>query len=110
MPERVHKVTVRLTDEEYTRLLAKMNEVGVGSMSLYIRKMMLDGYCVKLKTDDFGEIVYLLRMCSNNLNQYAKKANGWGEVHARDIRDLKKRFEDIWDGTRALLRKFSSIK
>ena len=33
MPERVHRVTVRLTDKEYTRLLAKMNEVGVGTGS-----------------------------------------------------------------------------
>lgn len=110
MPERVHKVTVRLTDKEYTRLLAKMNEVGVGSMSLYIRKMMLDGYCVKLKTDDFGEIVYLLRMCSNNLNQYAKKANAFGEVYTADIEDLKKRLDEIWGHTKSMMLAFSQIR
>ena len=85
MQERTHKVTVRLTDEDYARLIAKMDEVGVSSMSMYIRKMMLDGYCVRLKTDDFSEIVYLLRMCSNNLNQYAKKANAFGDIYAACI-------------------------
>ena len=90
MQERTHKVTVRLTDEEYARLLAKMDEVGVSSMSMYIRKMILDGYCVRLKTDDFSEIVYLLRICSNNLNQYAKRANETGSIYEADIKDLCK--------------------
>ena len=110
MQNRINKISVRLSDDELARMKAKMEEAGITNMSKYMRKMLLDGYCVRVDTADIREMVYLIRMCSNNLNQYAKKANGFGEVHARDIRDLKKRFEDIWDGTRALLRKFSSIK
>ena len=110
MAERTHKVTVRLTDKEYVRLLTKMNEVGVSSMSLYIRKMMLDGYCVKLRTEGFEEIVYLLRMCSNNLNQYAKKANAYGEVYAEDIQDLKTRLDEIWNHTKSMMLAFTQIR
>ncbi len=110
MQERTHKVTVRLTDEEYARLLAKMDEVGVSSMSMYIRKMILDGYCVRLKTDDFSEIVYLLRMCSNNLNQYAKKANAFGDVYAADMEDLKARLDEIWEHTKNMMIAFSQIR
>ena len=110
MQNRTNKISVRLSDDELARMKTKMEEAGITNMSKYMRKMLLDGYCVRVDTADIREMVYLIRMCSNNLNQYAKKANGLGEVHARDIRDLKKRFEDIWDGTRALLRKFSSIK
>ena len=110
MQNRTNKISVRLSDDELARMKAKMEEAGITNMSKYMRKMLLDGYCVRVDTADIREMVYLIRMCSNNLNQYAKKANGLGEVYARDIRDLKKRFEDIWDGTRALLRKFSSIK
>ena len=110
MQEHTHMVTLRLTDKEYTRLIAKMNEAGITSRSIYIRKMILDGYCVRLKTDDFGEIVYLLRMCSNNLNQYAKKANAFGEVYAEDIEDLIKRLDEIWEHTKSMMIAFSKVR
>ena len=110
MAERTHKVTVRLTDKEYVRLLAKMNEVGVSSMSLYIRKMMLDGYCVKLKTEGFEDLVYLLRMCSNNLNQYAKQANTNGSIYYKDILKLKQQNEEICELVKAIYQRLLSIE
>ena len=73
----------------------KMDEMEIKTMSRYMRKMLLDGYCVKIDTKDLSELVYLVRMCSNNLNQYAKKANGMGVVYKQDINDLQKRLDDI---------------
>ncbi|PHU35217.1 plasmid mobilization relaxosome protein MobC [Pseudobutyrivibrio ruminis] len=87
----------------------KMNELEISSMSAYMRKMILDGYCVKIDTKDLSELVYLLRMCSNNLNQYAKKANGLGVVYQEDIKELQKRLDDIWNGTRDIMQKFAAI-
>ena len=110
MQNRINKISVRLSDDEMARMRTKMEEVGITNMSKYMRKMLLDGYCVRIDTKDIREMVYLIRMCSNNLNQYAKKANGLGVIYEADIKDLQKRFEDIWDGTRAILRKFASIK
>ena len=110
MQNRTNKISVRLSDEELRRMKTKMEEAGITNMSRYMRKMLLDGYCVRIDTTDIRKMVYLIRMCSNNLNQYAKKANGLGVIYEKDIRDIQRRFEDIWDGTRALLKKFSSIK
>lgn len=110
MQNRTNKISVRLSDEELRRMKTKMEEAGITNMSRYMRKMLLDGYCVRIDTTDIRQMVYLIRMCSNNLNQYAKKANGLGVIYEKDIRDIQRRFEDIWDGTRALLKKFSSIK
>jgi len=39
--------------------------------------------------------VSLLRYSSNNLNQYAKRANETGSVYAEDINDLKGRLNQI---------------
>ena len=103
------RVTVRLTDDELQRMKFKMNELEISSMSAYMRKMILDGYCVKINTKDLSELVYLLRMCSNNLNQYAKKANGLGVVYQQDIKELQKRLDDIWNGTRNIMQKFAAI-
>lgn len=109
MQERTHMITLRLNDKEYIRLLAKMNEAGITTRSNYMRKMLLDGYCVRLCTDEFSEIVYLLRMCSNNLNQYAKKANAYGEVYAEDIKDLQYRLDEIWGHTKGMMLALSKI-
>ena len=103
------RVTVRLTDDELQRMKFKMNELEISSMSAYMRKMILDGYCVKIDTKDLSKLVYLLRMCSNNLNQYAKKANGLGVVYQRDIKELQKRLDEIWNGTRDIMQKFAAI-
>lgn len=62
-----------------------------------IRKMALDGYCVKLELDDVKEMISLLRICSNNLNQYVKKAHAIHSVYEDDIKDLEKRLDEIWN-------------
>ena len=110
MQRYTNRITVRLTDDELQRMRFKMNELDISSMSAYMRKMILDGYCVKIDTKDLSELVYLLRMCSNNLNQYAKKANGFGVVYQQDIKDLQKRLDEIWDGTKDIMRKFAVIE
>lgn len=109
MQRYTNRVTVRLTDDELQRMKFKMNELEISSMSAYMRKMILDGYCVKIDTKDLSELVYLLRMCSNNLNQYAKKANGLGVVYQEDIKELQKRLDEIWNGTRDIMQKFAAI-
>ena len=52
----------------------------------------------------------MLRRCSNNLNQYVKKANQTGSIYAEDIRDLQARFDEFWDIGRELLTRLSSIR
>ena len=71
--------------------------------------MALDGYCVKLDLQDVKELVSLLRRCSNNLNQYAKKANETGSIYAADIEDLRVRLDEIWDGVKEILERLAGI-
>ena len=60
---------------EKNRIYEKMLGMGIRSLSAYIRKMALDGYCLHLDLKELRRMAYLLQMCSNNLNQYAKAAN-----------------------------------
>ena len=78
-----------VTKSDQERIHQKMAEMGIHSKSAYLRKMALDGYCVKLDLQDVKELVSLLRRCSNNLNQYAKRANETGSIYQEDIRDLQ---------------------
>ena len=74
-------IILRVSKADRERIRAKMDELGVMNMSAYIRKMALDGYCVKLDLQDLKELIRLLRICSNNLHQYAKKANETGRIY-----------------------------
>ena len=55
------------------------------------------------------ELVSLLRRCSNNLNQYAKRANETGSIYQADIQDLQERLDGIWTDMKEVLVHLSSI-
>ena len=65
-------IILRTTKAEKNRIYEKMLGMGIRSLSAYIRKMALDGYCLHLDLKELRRMAYLLQMCSNNLNQYAK--------------------------------------
>ena len=74
-----------------------MEASGILSIGSYLRKMALDGYCLHLDLPQLRRMVYLLQMCSNNLNQYAKVANENGRVYAADMEDLRVRLCSVID-------------
>ena len=79
-------------------------------MGAYLRKMALDSYCVRLDLEDVGELVRLLRICSNNLNQYAKKANETGSIYKADIEDLQERLDELWEMGKGILGRLAGIR
>lgn len=99
----------RVSPSEAKRIRRKMTEHGIRSMSASLRKMALDGYCVQLDFQYPKEISSLLRRCSNNLNQYAKRANETGSIYAADIQDLQERLDEIWANQKESLKILSTI-
>ncbi|WP_314822211.1 plasmid mobilization protein [Stomatobaculum longum] len=110
MRERNQEIHVLLLPEEMERLKQKMAELGIINRSAYVRKMALDGYCINLDLTDMKEMVSLLRRCSNNLNQYAKRANESGSIYAGDIRDLQARQNEIWEIAKEMLARLATIQ
>ena len=110
MSKRDQGVHFLASKEEVERIRQKMEEIGIRSMGAYLRKMALDGYCINLDLQDVKALVSLLRICSNNLNQYAKRANETGSIYAADIQDLQERLEEIWIGMKEILVRLSSIQ
>ena len=110
MGRRDQDVHFLASNVEVQRIHEKMDELGIRSMGAYLRKMALDGYCINLDLQDVKELVSLLRRCSNNLNQYAKRANETGNIYESDIRDLQERLEEIWTDMKEVLVCLSSIQ
>ena len=110
MAKRDQDVHFLASKEEVERIHQKMDELGIRSMGAYLRKMALDGYCINLDLQDVKELVSFLRICSNNLNQYAKRANETGSIYEADIKDLQERLETIWADMKEVLVRLASIQ
>ena len=57
-------IILRLTKTEKNRIYEKMFSMGIRSLSAYIRKMALDGYCLNLDLPQLRRMAYLLQNCS----------------------------------------------
>lgn len=110
MGKRDQDVHFLASREEVERIHQKMDELGIRSMGAYLRKMALDGYCIQLDLQDVKTLVSLLRRCSNNLNQYAKRAHETGNIYEADIQDLQVRMDEIWTELKEVLVHLSSIQ
>ena len=99
----------RVTQEEDELIRDRMARMGIINMGAYMRKVSIDGYFINLDLSDVRELVTLLRRCSNNLNQYAKRANTDGSIFAADIEDLRIRFDRLWDAANGILLGLTNI-
>ena len=102
-------IILRTTKAEKSRIYEKMLGMGIRSLSAYIRKIALDGYCLNLELPQLRRMAYLLQMCSNNLNQYARAANENGRVYAADMEDLRQRLDELIDIGRQILSRLAEL-
>lgn len=110
MREKTEMLHFRVSPKELERINQKREEIGIRNMGAFLRKMAMDGYCVNLDLTDVSQVSSLLRRCSNNLNQYAKKANETGSIYAADIQDLQVRLDEIREMQRQILKRLAAIR
>ena len=78
------RVEFVMSEPEAELVKERMAELGITNLSAYLRKMAVDGYIIHLDMGDIQEMIRLLRICSNNLNQYTRRANETGSIYAAD--------------------------
>ena len=88
MPTDKLRKEIVLTKEEREIIKKRMKDVGMNNMSAYIRRMALYGYVIHLDMSDLKEVLRLMKINSNNLNQYTKRANENGNVYQEDVNEL----------------------
>ena len=108
--EKTKRLEARLTEQELKLIEEKMKQCGIKNKSAYLRKMAIDGYLIQLDLSDVKEMIRLLRINSNNLNQYARKANECGSVYEKDIRDLQNQQKLLWVEMRKILENLCKLQ
>ena len=54
------ELKIRISPADKERIRFKMEEAGILNMSAYVRKMALDGICVRLDLEDVRQLIVLL--------------------------------------------------
>ena len=88
MPTDKLRKEIVLTKEEREIIKKRMKDVGMNNMSAYIRRTAVYGYVIHLDMSDLKEVLRLMKINSNNLNQYTKRANETGSVYQEDVNEL----------------------
>ena len=87
-----------------------MAAAGIRNREAYFRKMIMDGYIVRLDLTEVREMVNLLSNATSNLNQIAKRANDTRNIYESDIRDVQENYEKLWEQAEAILRSLAKIQ
>ena len=97
------QVKFRMTQQERELLEEKMALAGTTNMGAYLRKMAIDGYVLRLDLPELREMISLLRRCSGNLNQIAKRANESGRIYETDLEEIQEQLDGLWNTAREIL-------
>ena len=111
-PERKRdkQLKIWVSQEELDMIHQKMAEFGTSNMGAFVRKMVIDGYIVKLDIPELKEIIRLLSPIGNNVNQIARKLNTGGSIYHEDIAEVNAKLDAVYKLQRRILKKLAKIK
>ena len=69
---------------------------GTENFNAYARKMLIDGYVVRVDTAHFQDLANEVNKIGVNINQLARVANTTGMVTSRDISRVQELVNEIW--------------
>ena len=95
--KRAVQIIVRVTQEEKAEILKNMESVGISNLSVYARKMMLDGQVIHADFTERKELSRQLGYLARNINQIALRANETRNLYKSDVEDLQRDYAAVKD-------------
>ncbi len=98
MANRTRPIIMRLAVTEYEKELieGKMQQLGTKNIGAYARKMLIDGYIIKVDYTQQKKLAAAVSRVASNINQICRRINSTGHFYADDITELKERQGEIW--------------
>ena len=100
----------RIDDNELDLIKKKMDKAGIINKEAYYRKMVIDGFIVRLDLSEVREMNRLLSNATNNLNQIARRVNTSGSLLRSDIENIQNNYEQLWNQQNKILRDLAKIR
>ena len=98
MPDRTRPIRkeICLNEQELNLIQHKMRQLGTHNFGAYTRKMLIDGYIIKVNYIEQKKLAAAVSRVASNINQICCRINQTGRFYAADIAELKARQEEIW--------------
>ena len=109
-PEKSKAIYIKVSPKELQIIRERMENVGIQNLSAYMLKMAMNGFIIQLDMSDMKEVLRLMKINSNNLNQYVKKANETGSIYKEDIKDLMAMHKELLQMLGEMLERLGNIE
>ena len=86
-----------LNEQELSLIRHKMNQLGTRNFGAYARKMLIDGYIIKVDYTEQQKLAAAVSRVASNINQICRRINSTGHVYEDDVAEMKARQEEIWE-------------
>ena len=98
MAKRTRPIIMRLAVTEYEKELIerKMAQLGTKNFGAYARKMLIDGYIIKVDYTQQKKLAAAVSRAASNINQICRRINSKGNLYEDDVTELKERQKEIW--------------
>ena len=88
---------VPVTPEERALIQQKMAQLHTKNFSAYARKMLIDGYIIKVDYTEQKKLAAAVSRISTNINLVCRRINSTGHFYDADVAELKERMADVWE-------------
>ena len=93
-----------LNETELNLIQHKMRQLGTRSSGAYARKMLIDGYIIKVDYTEQKKLAAAVSRIASNVNQICRRINSTGHFYEADVAELKERLSDVWELLKARQR------
>ena len=99
MPDRTRPIRkeICLNESEWNLIQHKMRQLGTRNFGAYARKMLIDGYIIKVDYTEQKKLAAAVNRIASNVNQICRRINSTGHFYEDDVTELKERLGDVWE-------------
>ena len=88
---------VCLNGQELNLIQHKMRQLGTHNFGAYARKMLIDGYIIKVDYTEQKKLAAAVSRIATNINHVCRRINSTGHFYDADVAELKARQTEIWE-------------
>ena len=98
MPDRTRPIRkeICLNEQELNLIQHKMRQLGTHNFGAYARKMLIDGYIIKVDYTEQKKLAAAVSRAASNINHVCRRINSTGHFYEDDVAGLKERQKEIW--------------
>ena len=99
MPDRTRPIRkeICLNAQELSLIRHKMNQLGTHNFGAYARKMLIDGYIIKVDYTEQKKLAAAVSRAASNINQICRRISSTGHFYDADVAELKAQQAEIWE-------------